>query len=236
MMGTRSAIPEDVKRKVRQKCYFGCIHCGVPLVDYHHIQKYADVQSHDVDNMVLLCPTCHRRLHAGLYSSEDYEKDIITPYNSIHLSAHDFFVTPKEENHYIIIGGSTFKNTPTILEYNGERIFWCNYDEDDHLLFNAKFFNRKGKLIAEVKDNEWKTYIKDGMWDFTYQGGVLKINSAPNKIDLILSIKESGIELKCNMLIGGIPFIINENEIVVGNTVLKVCSLENSKCAISINT
>ena len=38
----RSAIPEIVKRQVRQEAGFGCCKCGNPIFEYHHIIKDLD--------------------------------------------------------------------------------------------------------------------------------------------------------------------------------------------------
>jgi hypothetical protein len=34
-------------------------------VDIHHIIPWADCHKHEFDNLIALCPTCHRRLHGG---------------------------------------------------------------------------------------------------------------------------------------------------------------------------
>lgn len=204
------------------------------MVHYHHIIPYSKVHRHDVDNIVLLCPNCHGRYHAGLYPVRVFEKDINAPYNSIYLSTHDFFAAPKSENSSFSIGGNTCINTPILLEVNNERIIWVKYDDEGYLLFNAKFYNRNGKLIAEVNDNEWIAYINDGLWDFTYSNGVLKINSDPNKVDLRLNIKESGIELSCNMLVIGVPFVVQEDSIIFGNQNIALGNqFKDCRCAFS---
>lgn len=39
-MKKRPAIPESIKRQVRQEAKFGCIFCGSPIIEYHHIEEY----------------------------------------------------------------------------------------------------------------------------------------------------------------------------------------------------
>jgi len=40
-------------------------HCRETTLDIHHIVDYAKVQEHSFDNLVALCPNCHRRATNG---------------------------------------------------------------------------------------------------------------------------------------------------------------------------
>jgi hypothetical protein len=53
------AIPEPVKREVRQRCGFGCVICGKPLYDYDHKLGFSKVRRHVAEQITLLCPTHH---------------------------------------------------------------------------------------------------------------------------------------------------------------------------------
>jgi predicted restriction endonuclease len=55
----RPAIPEHISRTVRQQCGFGCAICGMPFFEYEHIEEWADVKEHTVENILLLCPNHH---------------------------------------------------------------------------------------------------------------------------------------------------------------------------------
>jgi trigger factor len=56
----RPPIPADVLRRVRQRCGFGCVICGLPFYDVDHIVDYTDMRIHDEDNLTLLCQNHHR--------------------------------------------------------------------------------------------------------------------------------------------------------------------------------
>ena len=45
-MSNRPPIPEGVKRKLRQEAYFGCVKCGCPIIEYHHIEPWSVVKKH----------------------------------------------------------------------------------------------------------------------------------------------------------------------------------------------
>ena len=54
-MDNRPPIPDPIRRAVRQRCAFGCVICGLALYEYDHIVQYSEVQTHEADNIVLLC-------------------------------------------------------------------------------------------------------------------------------------------------------------------------------------
>ena len=46
--GLPRTIPPDVKRAVRRACGFGCVICGLGIVDYEHVDPtFADALVHD---------------------------------------------------------------------------------------------------------------------------------------------------------------------------------------------
>ena len=63
----RPAIPAEVKRKVLLEAGHRCVipHCGSAEIDVHHIIPWETCQDHSPDNLIALCPNCHRRAHKG---------------------------------------------------------------------------------------------------------------------------------------------------------------------------
>lgn len=53
MANDRPAIPEPIKREVRQRCSFGCAICKLPIYEYEHIEEWAIVQRHVADEITL---------------------------------------------------------------------------------------------------------------------------------------------------------------------------------------
>jgi len=67
--GLSRHIPSEVKRTVRQNSKFGCVICRSAICQYEHIiPSFADAQSHDPENMCLLCGTCHDKVTRGMLS------------------------------------------------------------------------------------------------------------------------------------------------------------------------
>ncbi len=66
-MADRIAIPAELRRRVLVEAGHRCaIHtCQHPEVDLHHIIPWGQCKEHSYDNLIALCPNCHRRADAG---------------------------------------------------------------------------------------------------------------------------------------------------------------------------
>jgi hypothetical protein len=62
-MNNRPKIPAALERKVKMESGHRCAipTCKQIPVDLHHIVPWATCQKHEFDNLIALCPTCHRR-------------------------------------------------------------------------------------------------------------------------------------------------------------------------------
>jgi hypothetical protein len=63
----RTRIPAELKRRVLVEAGHRCaIHtCKHPAVDVHHIIPWSQSQEHSYENLIALCPNCHRRADSG---------------------------------------------------------------------------------------------------------------------------------------------------------------------------
>ena len=63
----RPNVPADLRRRVLLESGHRCAipTCQYPDVDVHHITSWADSQEHIFDNLIALCPNCHRRADRG---------------------------------------------------------------------------------------------------------------------------------------------------------------------------
>lgn len=64
---SRPAIPADFRRRVLVEAGHRCaIHtCRHTAVDIHHIEPWSKCREHRFENLIALCPNCHRRADAG---------------------------------------------------------------------------------------------------------------------------------------------------------------------------
>jgi hypothetical protein len=63
----RPPIPADMRRRVLVEAGHRCAipTCRHIEVDIHHIIPWASCQAHEYDNLIALCPNCHRRADRG---------------------------------------------------------------------------------------------------------------------------------------------------------------------------
>lgn len=59
----RPPIPAEIRRRVLVEAGHRCAipTCRYIEVDVHHIIPWAQCQAHEYDNLIALCPNCHRR-------------------------------------------------------------------------------------------------------------------------------------------------------------------------------
>ena len=133
-------IPEPMKRELRQEALFGCVLCGSPIIDYHHIIFYSEVKKHEKENLVVLCPEHHRRANCKEIPIQIlYEKKKL-PYNkNVQSISKDFYIFNKPEMK-IKIGTNIFINTSNILVVDDKTILSFNSSEDGFITMNAAFY------------------------------------------------------------------------------------------------
>jgi len=63
----RPAIPAEIRRLVLVEAGHRCAipTCKYPTTDLHHIIPWETCLTHDFDNLIALCPNCHRRADSG---------------------------------------------------------------------------------------------------------------------------------------------------------------------------
>ena len=194
---TGRAIPEAIKRTVRKRCAFGCIICGLPIWDYHHIEQFAHVKEHEVENLVLLCPNHHGDLHGKRLSSSAIRKHASCPYNhrSHHTTSREWILVGQSCT--IIIGGNTYecnfdnnRDRFCLLNVRGNEIFTVTY-EDDHLLITAAFYDEKGMNVLAIERGEM--VVSTSVWDFNVEGPEITIRNALRDITLQFSFVDNVI-------------------------------------------
>jgi len=186
----RDAIPEAVKREVRQRCGFGCVFCGLPFYDYEHMEEWATVKRHVASEMTLLCPNHHREKTNGRISKLDLEMANRHPINlQAEMSPYPF--RPHSSSVVVRTGGNSFfydTSSDTgmiVLSIRSEPIIWFNF-QDGNLLLNLSLYDRKGKQVVQIRDNQL-VYSTDA-WDITFVGKTLRIQAEARDTLLELTI------------------------------------------------
>jgi len=67
MANDRPKIPADIQRRVLVEAGHRCAipSCRQIVVDIHHIVPWATRRKHEYENLIALCPICHRRAGSG---------------------------------------------------------------------------------------------------------------------------------------------------------------------------
>lgn len=233
-------IPEKIKRKVRKEAAFGCVVCGVPVIEYHHIVLWSKENKHEVENLVALCPSCHQKVHNNLISSEQLKSFKKLPFNKNVLIVKDKLYLHDIKNLTFYIGGSAFNNVLNLIKLSGKDVIFFK-EENNQTTLNALFYNKEGILEAEIKDNEWIVYIADNTWDIKYSGGTLSVRNNNKNISLNLDIdmEKNYIRVTGEIYYHNNQLIMNKDTLVIKNLIsnsqmiLRDTKFINSDCAIS---
>lgn len=189
----RPPIPPDIKRKVRQRCGFGCVICGIPLYHYDHIVPWSDVKKHEADNIVLLCAQHHDEKTRGLLpvarviQANEAPANLATGVSTPHLLYYD-------GNHCEAVIGSNVHVWPKM--HDGQLVTPILIDdtpivsflvEDGHLLLTVQLFDEDNELLLKVLDNELVFSTEE--WDVEFVGRKLTVRSAPRDIFVSMTFK-----------------------------------------------
>ena len=193
MSTKRPPIPDPDMRQIRQRCFFGCVLCGLPLYEYDHLDGWTQTKVHDAYRITLLCDKHHTERTKGLLPKEKVEEANRNPFNAragaggstpyaLHFGA-DSAVADVGGNigHWSHLQeGQTY----CALTVDGESIVSFRR-QDGHLLLSLNIANAHGVPLLTVLDNEM-TYAVD-VWDVEFVGTTLIIRSALRKISLELN-------------------------------------------------
>ena len=65
------------KRMLKKQKIAHCEYCGnktKEILQIHHIEGIASGGGNDLDNLIILCPNCHKSAHAGIIKKDDLHK------------------------------------------------------------------------------------------------------------------------------------------------------------------
>lgn len=184
--GLPRTIPEDTKRKIRQKCGFGCVVCGLAIYQYEHFDpNFADAQKHDPEKIMLLCGGCHDRVTRGLLSKQSVSQMAENPKcreNGFSFGPFDIGLVPPE----IVLGSLLAQNVRALIEINGDELLsiFPPREAGQPFLINAWLCDEEGNEILRIVDNEWRTSVEN--WDVSVIGQRITIRNAPREISLVL--------------------------------------------------
>jgi hypothetical protein len=205
--GLSRDIPPDVKRQVRKRCGFGCVICGLGIIDYEHVDpEFKDAKTHDPAAIALLCPSHHAKVTRNVWPKDAVVAALKNP-KALQLGAvrDTFFFSA---NPTLVFGGATLSNCPTPVEVAGKPLFSVKppIEPGGPFLFSGLFNDSHGNLSLQIKDNEWSATTD--AWDIESVGGRIVIREEQRLLRLSLfSDGKSTITVeKLDMLLAGYRF------------------------------
>lgn len=217
-------IPEDIKRKVRQRCGFGCVICGNPIYDYEHMNQWAIVREHVTEDITLLCPSHHREKTVGRLPLEMVKKADSMPYNIKHGRSNSMELYFSGNSCTFFFGGNSFsmdshKIYPSILIplMVDEVALFSFVLLGRKLMLNANIFDEDNNLILKIVNNNL-VYSVDN-WDITFIGKNLTIRQDLSKILLNISF-ETPNKVKINrarLFYNGKEISVFKDKILINN-------------------
>ena len=192
--GLSRYIPADIAREVRKRSGFGCIFCRSAIIEYDHFDpEFKNAKVHDPDGIVALCGVHHTARGNGQISAQQVREKLRQIRNHQEFSRYKFELNRFPE---IRIGLTRIVGVRQILEVDNEDILSFRAPESTAAppLLNAKFYNRRGMLAAEIVDNEWRAHV--GNWDVVVSGDTYTVRSNRRKIALELRLQQGKVAIK----------------------------------------
>jgi len=203
----RPAIPDPIRRAVRQRCRFGCVVCGCPVFEYDHMTPYAEVGCHEESNLTLLCAIHHDAKTHNRLSEEVVRYHNAHPYNAKTDYSSPYKIMP-DRNISIIIGtNKLIKRFP-----NGNGDYYCLattakgeegsyfesfatlHAENGWLSLSMMLTDKNGQPILTIEHGEITS--SSGVWDFHYEGATIKIREKLGSILLDMDFSSDRCEIR----------------------------------------
>jgi hypothetical protein len=211
--GLARTISSAVKREVRQRCGFGCVVCGLGIIQYEHVDpEFNDAQQHDSDKITLLCPQCHAKVTTSFWSKQKIKQAMIAPIckkSGFTKEVFDF-----SSGHPLLqFGGVCLSNCPIPITVAGSPLFKIEPPEKvgEPFRLSGIFCDANGNVTLKIIENEWVASADS--WDVEVAGGTITIREAHRKIHLKLVVEPPNklIVDRLNMILGGLGFEANRN-------------------------
>jgi hypothetical protein len=206
--GLSRDISDPIKRQVRQECGFGCVCCGLAIMQYEHIDpEFHEAKEHDPDKIACLCGACHDRVTRRYWSKEKIKAARKNPYNVKRGKCHDAFDIGSPDP-IVIIGNNLLRHVPSSLVVDGEPLLMIEAPEKPGgpYQLSGKFYGDDGRLLFEIVRNEWFGELSS--WDVEAVGGRVTIRTGPGKIALqLLCVPPRGIGIEVLNIRRGVAHI-----------------------------
>ncbi len=185
--GLRRDIPAATKREIRQRCGFGCVVCGNPIVTYHHFDPpFHDAREHAPEGITILCGCHHIEATSGMLAADTVRYHNDKPY--CHLGGYTRHYLKANAPVMFQMGPRGF-HTQVALMYEEEELIVCRPPEVDGgpWLFSAKILDENGMELLTVQDNEWLIGID--RYDIRARGKSIEVRAGKGDVIMRMDIE-----------------------------------------------
>ncbi|HEX8330130.1 MAG TPA: HNH endonuclease signature motif containing protein [Hymenobacter sp.] len=147
---SRPKIPERIQKAVKAKHFLECAWDGTRLTDQHHIEHWYLGGQHTAENLILLCPNCHRQVHQGSITDAELRARQATHQKGDRQS---FSFPFGARVPAVRLGGNTFVETPILIQVGDDSILSYKVASDGEVLFSARLYDEDGNLFLWMSDN-----------------------------------------------------------------------------------
>jgi hypothetical protein len=211
-------IPEPIKREVRQRSKFGCVHCRCAIYEYEHIEpEFNDAKQHESDNICLLCAHCHGKVTKGILSKKTVRNDYLAVQSSkiVKPPFDDFDLNTNQIK--VVLGSSIFHGAKTLIMMDNKVALAIEPPEQgvNFPTLSGFFTDETGKEIFRIEKNEWSGTSTG--WDMTVVGGTITIKLKDKKVALKLRV-----EPPTTIIVEELDMRLGNSHLLLSNDILKV--------------
>jgi 5-methylcytosine-specific restriction endonuclease McrA len=222
-------IPEAVMRQLRQEAGFGCIKCGHPYVEYHHIVPFAEESHHRPEDMMALCGNCHPEV--SKYGRDRQRVIKERPFN-VKRGAFLGALAFDKRDLVFRLGSNWYDNTPVLLQFFNTPIVSCRLD-DGQAKVSLNLLSPSGQSLLRVDDNEISFRIND-LWDFEYAHNTAVARYGLRDIALRMDFRSAEATIEGKIWLGRQQVRLGRNETILGSSTFSNSRFSNCRVGIQI--
>lgn len=176
-----------MKREVRKRCGFGCVVCGTPIIEYHHMTPWSEVHIHEPDNLTLLCDLHHKEATGNrpLLTDAQVRRANNNPFNLRKGTTKPHMLHFEGTECIVTMGNNTFHgadDTDFVAAAIDGYPFLGFRLEDGVYLLQFRYHTADNKLALLIHDNEL-SFAAD-LWDVQWTANQLIIREKLREIIL----------------------------------------------------
>jgi hypothetical protein len=161
--GLSRHVPADVKRQVRQRCFFGCVICGGAIVEYEHFDPlFKEARTHNSQGITLLCPDHHTEAGKGLLTKTQVVAADRNP-KCAQVGYADYVFNLGGVAPNLVVGGNQIGSYLAIGDQRHVEIL-APEPGSQRWQISAEFPDKDGNTVCKIVENELQ--ISNAAYDF----------------------------------------------------------------------